>query len=156
MRLGVLFATLVAACAGLRSTPETRYQAMVLNARALGEGEVRAAMARDERIRAWVERDGWPDYVYVASPDEVELIYYRASRLAHFHRDPVAGRTTVTELAPLPTPLVDLLEVDLRAGTPGPFAPERPTTRCWTVRRVAGSCRTCCRGARSCSTTCRG
>jgi hypothetical protein len=139
----------------MRSSPATRYQGMVLNARTLGAEQLRAEMARDARLRAWVEREGEPDYLYVAGPDDVELIYYRASRLAHFRRDRVAGHTTVTELAPLPTPLVNVLDVDLRAGTPGPISPEAPATSCWTVRVVDGRCRTCCRGRFSCSTDCR-
>jgi hypothetical protein len=112
-------------------------------------------MERDERVRAYVEREGWPDYVYVAGTDDLQLIYYPASRLAHFHRDRVTGQTTVTELAPLPTPLVNLLDVDLRPGTPGPISPEGPATNCWTVPVAQGACRTCCRGSLSCSTDCK-
>jgi hypothetical protein len=112
-------------------------------------------MARDARVRAWVEREGWPDYVYVAGPDDLELVYYPASRLVHFHRDPATGQTTVGELSPLPTPLVNVLDVDLRPGTPGPMSPEGPGTNCWTVAVGAGSCRTCCRGSFRCSTDCK-
>jgi hypothetical protein len=153
--LALLPAALLATCAGLRSTPETRYRGMVLNARNLGEAQLRTEMARDERIRRHVETEGWPDYIYVAGPDDVELIHYRKSRLAHFRRDPRSGQTTVTELAPLPTPLVNLLEIDLRAGTPGPVSPETPATNCWTVRLPGASCRTCCRGPLRCSTDCK-
>lgn len=151
----LLGAVVVAACAGLRSTPETRYQGIVLDARDLGVEELRAEMARDERVRGYVEQHGWPDYLYVASPTDTELIYYPASRLVHFHRDPAANQTSESELTPLPTEVVNVLDVDLRAGTPGPISPEGPTTNCWTVRLTNGSCRTCCRGSLRCSTSCR-
>lgn len=127
---------------------------MVLNARKLGAEPLRKEMARDEVLRRYVERHGQPDYVHVAGREHVELIYYRASRLAHFRRDPESGRTTVAELDPLPTSLVDVLDVDLRAGTPGPISPESPATSCWTVRMDDGRCRTCCRGPFRCWTDC--
>jgi hypothetical protein len=134
---------------------ETRYQGMVLNARTLGAVELARAVERDTRARAYVDREGAPDFIHVVGPSDVQLIYYRASRLAHFHRDPTTGETTVTELVPLPTPLVNVLELDLRAGTPAPLDEEGPVTSCWTVPVADGRCRTCCVGPRRCPTSCR-
>lgn len=147
---------LLAACgAGLRATRATRYQGIMLNARTLGAEQLRDETSRDETVREYVDRHGPPDYVYVASPDELEIVYYGESRLVHFHRDPAAGQTAVTEREPLPTPLVNVLEPDLRAGTPGPIAPEEtPPTNCWRIDAGEGTCRTCCLTSFRCSTTC--
>jgi hypothetical protein len=148
----------LAACAGLRSTPETRYQGIVLNARTLGASRVDDAVRKDPVVRAWVERNGPPDYIYEAGPGDLELVYYEASRVAHFHRDPATGATQVGELSPLPTPLVNVLPVDLRAGTPAPLGvddPEPLPVQCWTVPVAEVACRTCCRTGAACSTECR-
>jgi hypothetical protein len=149
-----LYCALAAACVGVRSTPETRYQGIMLNARTLGADELRAVMERAPEMRAYIERNGPPDYLLVAGPNDVELVYYRDSRLVHFHRDPDDGQTTWKAVSPLPTPLVNVLEVDLRAGTPGPFDPNAPMTNCWSVELAEGRCRTCCLGSLSCSISC--
>jgi hypothetical protein len=152
--LSTVLALLVAGCAaGLRATPETRYQGMVLNARTLGAEQLRMEMARDPEVRAYVERAGPPDHLYVAGPDDLELVYYGESLLVHFHRDAETGETTVTRLSPLPTELVNVLGVDLRAGTPGPIS---RGTSCWRIPAGSGTCRTCCRGPQRCATSCRG
>jgi hypothetical protein len=147
-------AALVGCAAGLRSTPGTRYQGMMLNARAFGAEQLDTEMKRDPKLREYVQREGQPDYIYFANPNHVELVYYRASKLVHFRRDPAGGETTVTDVTPLPTPLVNVLEVDLRAGTPGPFDPEAPLTNCWSVDTADGRCRTCCVGPVRCSMSC--
>jgi hypothetical protein len=140
--------------AALRSTPATRYQGIMLNARNLGADELDAIMARDPEVRAYVQRTGRPDFLLVTDPNDVQLVYYGDSRLAYFRRDPTTGGTTVKEVVPLPTPLVNVLEIDPRAGTPGPFDPLGPLTNCWSVDLDEGRCRTCCVGSLNCSTTC--
>jgi hypothetical protein len=152
------FPVALAACAGLRHSPATRYDGIVLDARNLGASRVDAAIARDPAVAAWVRSHGRPDYVYESGRD-LELIYYEASRLAHFHRDPETGRTVVGELSPLPTPLVNVLPLDIRAGTPGPIdadEPGPPLAQCWTVPVGNAMCRTCCRTSDACSTQCGG
>jgi len=141
------------ACGGLRATPATRYQGIVLDARNLGAEELRAQSDRDPVVRDYVRRHGAPDFVLVASRMDLELVYYRDSRLVHFHRD-AAGTTAVKEVVPLPTPLVNVLPVDIRAGTPGPLGVDAPLTNCWTVDLAPGHCRTCCVGPLSCATSC--
>jgi hypothetical protein len=138
----------------VRSTPATRYQGIMLNARNLGADELRGVMERDPEVRAYVQRTGPPDFVLTTSPGDVQLVYYGDSRLVYFRRDPATGKPTSKELSPLPTPLVNVLEVDPRAGTPGPFDPRGPLTNCWTVDLAEGRCRTCCVGSLNCSTTC--
>jgi hypothetical protein len=47
---------LVAACAPVRTTPETRYLGILLDARDLGEGEVRREAERDPAIARYHAR----------------------------------------------------------------------------------------------------
>jgi hypothetical protein len=148
---------LAAACApGLRATPETRYQGWMLNARTLGAEELRGEMARDETVRRFVERYGQPDFVYVGGPTDVELVYVHPdSRLVHFHRAEAGGPSTVSELSPLPLEVTNVLEIDLRAGTPGDIMEKGPPkTNCWTVDVQGGRCRTCCLTVEACATDC--
>jgi hypothetical protein len=151
----VLTLAVTAACgAGLRATPETRYQGIMLNARTLGAQQLQDDMARDPTLRAYVESHGPPDFIYVASPTDVELVYYLASRLVHFRHHADTGETTVTEQEPLPTPLLNILPRDLRAGTPTPSVEEAPNANCWRIPVGDEACRTCCVGAFHCSTSC--
>jgi len=152
--LTLVSCALLFACSGLRATPATRYQGIVLDARNLGAEELRAQSDRDPVVRDYVGRHGAPDFVLVASRTDLELVYYRDSRLVHFHRGVTAATTTVKEVVPLPTPLVNVLPVDPRAGTPGPLDVNAPMTNCWTVDLAEGHCRTCCVGSLSCSTSC--
>jgi hypothetical protein len=154
--IGALALASVAACAGFRSTPATRYQGIVLNARELGVEELRSQTASDPTLRDYVARAGPPDFIYLGTPTEVELVYYRASKLVHFHREAPDGPSTVTELSPLPLEISNVLEVDLRAGTPGDIAEPGgpPHVNCWRVAITGGSCHTCCRGPEACSTHC--
>lgn len=155
-RSGLLLA--IAACTGLRSTSESRYQGIVLNARTLGASRVDQAIRKDPAVRAWIERNGRPDYVYEAGAGNLEIVYYEASRVVHFRPDPATGTTLVGERSPLPTPLVNVLQPDLRAGTPAPLDVEDrgpPLLQCWTVPVAGGACRTCCRTATACNTECR-
>jgi hypothetical protein len=144
----------VAGCSGLRSTPASRYEGIMLNARTLGAEQLHAETARDPVVRDYVRRVGEPDYVLVASPNELQLVYYRDSRLVYFHRDAATGTTTWKEVVPLPTPILNVLPLDLRAGTPGPQAAGGPLTSCWSVDLADGQCRTCCVGSVNCSTSC--
>lgn len=158
--LGPWLAVLILAtgCAGLRATPETRYQGRVLDARELGAEELRREMDRDPTLRAYVAARGQPDYFYLAQPTDVELIYLHPdSRLVHFHRPAPDAPSTVSELSPLPLEVTNVLPVDIRAGAPGDIRelPGRPLASCWTVGIRDGSCRTCCKTAETCSTDCR-
>jgi hypothetical protein len=148
----------VAACTGLRSTPATRYEGIVLNARTLGAERVDDAIRANAAVREYVERNGRPDYIYEGGPGDLEIVYYETSRVAHFHTDPATGATQVGELTPLPTSLVNVLPSDIRAGTPAPLGVEDPEplpVQCWTVPVAAVECRTCCKTGTACSTACR-
>jgi len=146
-------AVAVVACAPLRSTPATRYQGMLLNARDLGAEALRLEMERDASVRQYVAATGQPDFIVVGGPGDVELVYTAPSRLVHFHRAPDAP-STVHEVTPIPTGLLQILPRDLRAGTPRPLNPGKYTA-CWTVDIQTGSCRTCCATLDSCVTDCR-
>jgi hypothetical protein len=142
----------LAACAPLRSTPETRYRGMLLNARDLGADALRIEMRRDASLWEYVTQVGEPDFVVIGSASDVELVYVPPSRLAHFHRDGPDAPSTVQEVSPIPTGLLQILPRDLRAGTPSPFNKGKA---CWTVELPARSCRTCCATRTSCVTDCR-
>ena len=149
--LGLVVA--VAACTPLRSTPATRYQSMLLNARDLGAEALRLEMERDTSVRQYVAAAGQPDFIVIGGANDVELVYVQPSRLVHFHRAPDAP-STVHEVTPLPSSLLQILPRDLRAGTPRPLNPGN-FTACWTVDVRTGSCRTCCATLESCVTECR-
>ena len=142
---------MLAACTPLRSTPTTRYQGMLLNARDLGAEALRIETSRDPTIQEYVARRGPPDFIVTGSDFDVELVYVQPSRLVHFHRDAPGAPSAMQELTPIPTGLLQMLPRDLRAGTPRPFS----TRACWTVPIPAGSCRTCCATRTSCVTECR-
>ena len=141
------------ACAPIRSTPATRYQAMLLNARDLGAEALRLEMERDPSIRQYVAGAGQPDFIVIGGLSDVELVYVPPSRLVHFHRAPDPP-STVHEVTPIPAPLLHILPRDLRAGTPRPLNPGTHAA-CWTVDIHMGSCRTCCATLTSCGTECR-
>jgi hypothetical protein len=150
--IAVAMSLTVAACSprGWRTTP---YQGEMLNVRTRGAETLAIETRRDPHIAAYVHRSGNPDYVLVTGPADVELVYYRDSRLVHFHR--IGGKTETGELAPLPLEVVNVLPPDPRAGTPGPIAPEEsPVTGCWRVALARDTCRTCCRSQFACSSTC--
>jgi hypothetical protein len=152
--LALASCALALGCSGLRSTPATRYTGIVLNVRTLGAEQLRAETEDDPAVREYVARAGAPDYLLVASPTDLELVYYRDSRLVYFRRDPATGTTTVKEVTPLPMEVLNVLPLDLRAGTPGPGAAGGPLTNCWSVDLADGRCRTCCVGPVDCSTSC--
>jgi hypothetical protein len=132
----------------------TPYQGEMLNARTRGAEVVDVVAQRDGTIAAYVRQVGRPDFVVVPDPDDVELVYYDASRLVHFHRTPEG--TERGELSPLPLEVVNVLPLDIRAGTPGRIDPEfPPSTGCWHVRLERHTCRTCCKSSLACSTACR-
>ncbi len=147
-------AVAVAACTPLRSTPATRYQGMLLNARDLGAEALRLEMERDASVRQYVAAAGQPDFIVIGGISDVELVYVPPSRLVHFHRMPDVPESTVHEVTPIPAALLQILPRDLRAGTPRPLNPGKYTA-CWTVGVRAGSCRTCCATLTSCVTECR-
>ena len=143
-------ALVLAACSPMRSTPDTRYMGMLLNARDLGAEALQIEMQKDPTIRDYVARAGQPDFVVMGSWADVELVYVGPSRLAHFHRDTPDAPSTVQEMTPIPTGLLQMLPYDMRANTPHPIA----VRGCWTVPSPAWSCRTCCAGLISCETEC--
>ena len=148
--LGVLMCA--AGCAGLRSTPGTRYLGILLNARDLGAGEVMRVATHDPTIKAYVAQHGNPDFVLQASRLDTQLIYTWRSVLAYFHRDEPGAPSAVSELTPLPSGLLQMLPSDPRAGTGSPINPVGPN--CWTVPIATGSCRTCCVSRVACTVSC--
>ena len=144
-------AMMLAACSPLRSTTETRYRGMLLNARDLGAEALRIEAQRDPGLREYVTRNGAPDFIVLGSETDVELVYVPPSRLVHFRRDPADGSGAVQEVTPIPTGLLHILPRDLRAGTPSPINKGKA---CWRVDLATGSCRTCCATPTSCVTHC--
>lgn len=140
----------LAACSPLRSTPATRYQGMLLNARGQGAEALRIEMQRDPSLREYVAQAGEPDFIVIGSWADVELVYVPASRLAHFHREAPDAPSGVEEVTPIPTGLLQILPQDLRAGTPRPIK----VRACWTVAKPVWACRTCCATRTSCVTEC--
>jgi hypothetical protein len=129
------------------------YQGEVQSVHTRGARTLEIVMQRDPVIAAWVARHGQPDFVIVTGPDDVELVYYDASRLVHFHRTGDVTRTG--ELSPLPLEVVNALPLDLQAGTPGTIQPEiPPQTGCWHVDVEGIPCRTCCKGTFACVSGC--
>src|SRR5262245_18207772 len=151
-RVLVLLAAGLAACAGMRSTPATRYQGILLDGRKLGAGEVAREAAADPTIKEYVAQHPTPDFVLVVSPRDVQLVYTRRSVLAYFHRPEAGAPSVVSEVTPLPAPLLQMLPSDLRAGTPAPIAPGN--ANCWTVPIAGKSCRTCCLTTQACTGQC--
>ena len=137
----VLLVASLAAGSGMRSTPGTRYEGILLNGRDLGAGEVAREAAHDPTIKAYVAQHPTPDFVLVASPRDVELVYTSRAVLAYFHRPEPRAPSVVSEVTPIPTGLYQMLPRDLRAGTGAPISRARPT--CWTVPVGELSCRTC-------------
>jgi hypothetical protein len=129
----------------------------MLNARKHGAEVIGRATASDPTLRAYLAKQGQPDFVYVASPTDLELVYQSDSRLAHFHRETPDAPSTVSEVTPLPSPLLNVLPRDLRAGTPGAGVETGHVgqTSCWEAPAGGGICRTCCKTPRACSTDCR-
>jgi hypothetical protein len=73
----------LAACSGMRSTPGTRYEGILLNGRNLGVGEVAREVAHDPTIKAYVAAHPTPDFVLVASTRDAELVYTGRAVLAY-------------------------------------------------------------------------
>src|SRR4029453_18024198 len=118
MRASLCLAWLVciAACAGSRSTPATRYEGILLDARNLGAGQVTREATSDPTVKAYVAQHGNPDFVLVASPTDLELVYVPRSVLAYFHRPAAGAPSVVSEVTPLPSGLYQMLPADIRAG----------------------------------------
>jgi len=151
--LALLAVTLPGCGAPLRSTPATRYQGILLNARNLGADELARQSAADPTIARYVAEHGPPDFILTGGPTDVQLVYARPSVVAFFLR-PAAGQpSTVSETTPLPSALLQMLPSDLRAGTAPPLQPFGPS--CWTVPAGGQSCRTCCKGQTACVVECR-
>ena len=142
----------LAACTGMRSTPGTRYEGILLNGRELGAGEVAREAARDPTIKAYVAQHPTPDFVLVASKRDVELVYTGRAVLAYFHRPEPGAPSVMSEVTPLPSALYQMLPSDLRAGTAPPLLPVGPN--CWTVPVGELICRTCCLTTQACNVDC--
>jgi hypothetical protein len=145
-------AVMMAACAGTRSTPSTRYEGILLNGRELGAGELAREAGGDPTVRSYIAQHGNPDFVLPANPTNLELVYVQRSVLAYFHRTAPGVPSTVSEVTPLPSALYQLLPPDIRAGTSAPMAVGVPA--CWTAPVTDGSCRTCCLGTGACTVQC--
>lgn len=152
---GLLCCIVVAAACGapMRGDRATRYQGMLLDARELGAGEVERAAAADPAVRDWIGREGQPDFVLVASPQDFQLVYYQASKIVLFHRPAPEAPSEVGVAEPLPSGIRPLLPADVRAGTGEP--PAGPAVGCWTVDVPSERCRTCCQTAMACTIACR-
>jgi hypothetical protein len=150
--LGVAWIVCIAACAGSRSTPATRYQGILLDARNLGAGQVTREAASDPTVKAYVAQHGNPDFILVGSTTDLELVYVSRSVLAYFHRPTPGAPSVVAEVTPLPSGLFQMLPADIRAGTGAPMNPGGPN--CWTVPVADQSCRTCCLGTGACNVQC--
>ena len=148
-----LFAVTVFGCPGVRSTPATRYQGILLNARNLGADEVARQSAADPTIARYVAQHGPPDFVLNGGPTDVQLVYARRSVLAYFRRPDAGAASIMFEVTPLPSSLLHMLPADMRAGTAPPLNPAGPS--CWTVPAGEQSCRTCCQGTAACVVQCR-
>jgi hypothetical protein len=156
---GLLLLLVLAACggavkqSGLRNAPDTRYLGQILDARDLGAEVLRQESATDPGLAAFLQQDGHPDFVLLASPDDLELIYTRgASELVHFHRAGPDEPSTHSVVSPLPSGLIGLLPADMRAGTGAPLMPDG--IGCWHTTIPGGHCRTCCRGTMACTIEC--
>jgi hypothetical protein len=152
-RLALVVVALVAAsCVGVRATPETRWQGVLLDARKQGTQVLRDAAARDPTLSDYLARAGEPDFVLVASPTDLEIVYAWASRLVHFHQPEPDAPSVVGELSPLPSGLLAILPQDIRAGTPSPIG--GGTTQCWHTTVGTDVCRTCCKTSAACVIAC--
>jgi hypothetical protein len=150
--LGLASSACVAACTGMRSTPASRYEGILLNARELGAGQIAREAASDPTVKAYVAQHPQPDFVLVASPTDLQLVYVRRSVLAYFHRPAPDAPSVVREVTPLPSGLFQMLPPDLRAGTSVPL--NAGGLNCWTVAVADQRCRTCCLGPGACSVQC--
>ena len=146
--VGPLLVAALTACAGARHGSRPDEPGIMLGVSDVAAWHLRAERTVDATIRDYVSREGAPDFIYRAGPTDVELIYVRASRLAHFHRTEPTIRSTVTELSPLPESVLALLSLERQ-----PLA-AAAAAHCWHVPIDRGSCRTCCRGTRRCATDC--
>jgi hypothetical protein len=149
----IVFVVAVAACGGMRSTPATRYEGILLDGRELGAGEVTREAAGDPTIKAYVAQHPKPDFVLVATKRDVELVYTGRAVLAYFHRPGPGAPSVLGEVSPLPSGLYQMLPSDLRAGTGAPISPAGPN--CWTVPVGELSCRTCCLTTQACTADCK-
>ncbi len=154
----VVLVAAVTACAPMRRDTASRYQGIMLNGRDLGAGEIDRLGASDPTLASYVASHSQPDFVYVATPTDVELVYRARSTLAHFHRPAPDAPSVVTEVTPLPNGVLNVLPADPRAGTPAQGAEtDQPLlASCWRTPAGGGECRTCCKGPIACSTSCTG
>jgi len=153
----VIVLALLVGCAttGVRKTPETRYLGMLLDARKLGASELERVRKEDPALRAYVDKNGQPDFILMPTQQDVELIYYLRSFLVQFHRPAVGQASVVGTLTPLPNAVLNVLPPDIRAGTPGTVGEGNPGADCWTVMVGVSDCRTCCAGPEACVASCK-
>jgi hypothetical protein len=152
--LAALVALVGCAGTGLRTTRETRYLGVFLDARKLGASELERAAEDDPAVRAYLEANGDPDFILIPRPPDVELIYYLRSVLVQFHRASPDAASVMGTLTPLPNGVLNMLPSDLRAGTPGPTLEVGTGVNCWNVTVGTAACRTCCAGPTACVVHC--
>jgi len=150
---GLLLLAGLVACTPPYRPRVAQYQNIVLDARELGAKQTDIEMQRDRTIREYVARNGKPDFIYVPSATVVELMYVPSSKLILFYRERAGADSVTGELSPLPLDVMNVLPVDIRAGTPGPIEANPPTS-CWTVSAATHRCHTCCKGPLFCMTSC--
>ena len=138
----------------MRTTPQTRYTSLLLDARKLGADELARWEQEDPQVQAYVQKNGTPDFILSPNVRTVELIYYIRSVLVQFVRPSPGEASVMGTLTPLPNAVLDNLPQDIRAGTPG-RADDDPGADCWVVRAGDYQCRTCCAGAMACVGGCR-
>lgn len=155
--LVVLAVVLAAGCAatGARTTPQTRYEGMVLDTRKLGAEPLANAEKADPAVAAYVAKNGKPDFLILQPPKDVQLIYYTRSVAVQFHRPSPGAPSVVGQLTPLPNAVLANMPPDIRAGTPGFEADQYGGADCWTVPVGTDACKTCCAGPENCVGTCR-
>lgn len=155
LAVGIALALMVGcATTGVRTTPQTRYLGILLDARKLGASELERAQTEDAAVRAYVEKNGQPDFIVMPTQQDVELIYYLRSVLVQFHRPSPGAASIMGTLTPLPNAVLGILPGDLRAGTPS-RSPEEQGADCWSVAVGDQTCRTCCAGADACVGSCK-
>jgi hypothetical protein len=156
---GSLLAGLVvfSACAatGMRNSPDTRYQGMILDARKLGADQLARVQSADPNIAAYVAKNGAPDFLLMPTTNDVELIYYLRSVLAQFHRPSADAASVLGELTPLPNAVLNVLPQDLAAGTPDQTGSAQVGADCWNVSVGSSDCRTCCASVEACIGSCK-
>lgn len=146
----VVLVGLVFACGpGMRNSPLTRYQGMLLQGIGLGQDAVTSWSQGDPTLDGYLETAGPPDFVYVAGADTIELVYVKDAKVVLFHRSAPGTPSVMGEKSPIPETLNALLPSNLVAETPS--AMPGLGMYCWHVPLGQRSYRACCKTRQACS-----